>query len=77
MADVFISFAPEDRAWAGTFAGALTAAGFDVLWDLAPGLGQAQRDVEEELDLRQSDHHRLVQRLPEFQLGARCRPGGL
>ncbi len=50
MADVFISFAPEDRAWVGVFAGALTAAGFDVLWDLAPSLGQStQRDVDQEL----------------------------
>lgn len=50
MADVFLSFAPEDRAWVGAFAGALTAAGFDVLWDLAPSLGQStQRDVDEEL----------------------------
>lgn len=50
MADVFISFAPEDRAWVGAFADALTAAGFDVLWDLAPSLGQStQRDVDEEL----------------------------
>lgn len=51
VADVFISFAPEDRAWVGALAGALESAGFDVLWDLAPGLGQAQRDVEEELTL--------------------------
>lgn len=50
MADVFISFAPEDRAWVSAFADALTAAGFDVLWDLAPDLGQStQRDVDEEL----------------------------
>lgn len=52
MADVFISFAPEDRAWVGAFAGALSAAGFDVLWDLAPALGQStQRDVDEELSV--------------------------
>ncbi len=52
MADVFISFAPEDRAWIGAFAGALSAAGFDVLWDLAPALGQStQRDVDEELSV--------------------------
>jgi len=50
VADVFISFAPEDRAWVGAFADALTAAGFDVLWDLAPDLGQStQRDVDQEL----------------------------
>ncbi|MFT3811139.1 MAG: protein kinase [Micropepsaceae bacterium] len=52
MADVFISFAPEDRAWVGVFAGALSDAGFDVLWDLAPALGQStQRDVDEELSV--------------------------
>lgn len=50
MADVFISFAPEDRAWVGAFADALAAAGFDVLWDLAPSLGQAaERDIDDEL----------------------------
>ena len=49
MADVFISFAPEDRVWAGTLARELSSAGFDVLWDLSPGLGEAQRDVEDEL----------------------------
>lgn len=49
MADVFISFAPEDRVWAGTLARELSSVGFDVLWDLSPGLGEAQRDVEDEL----------------------------
>ncbi|MFO1237430.1 MAG: protein kinase [Alphaproteobacteria bacterium] len=51
MADVFISFAPEDRGWVSSLGGALKAAGFDVLWDLAPSLGQAvQRDLEVELE---------------------------
>ena len=50
MADVFISFAPEDRTWVSSLASALGAAGLDVLWDLAPSLGQSvQRDVDEEL----------------------------
>ncbi|BCW88811.1 Serine/threonine-protein kinase PknD [Alphaproteobacteria bacterium SO-S41] len=50
MADVFISFAPEDRGWVSGLAAALETAGLTVLWDLAPSLGQAvQRDVEAEL----------------------------
>ena len=51
MADVFISFAPEDRGWASSLGAALTAAGFDVLWDLAPSFGQSiQRDLEAEME---------------------------
>jgi serine/threonine-protein kinase len=50
VADVFISFAPEDRGWVSGLAASLAAAGLDVLWDLAPSLGQKiQHDVEAEL----------------------------
>ena len=50
MADVFICFAPEDRAWVRALGDALQGAGFSVLWDLSPELGQAaQFDIESEL----------------------------
>ncbi|MCC6920023.1 MAG: protein kinase [Alphaproteobacteria bacterium] len=50
MAQVFISFAPEDRAWVRHLADALTGAGFEVFWDIAPGLGRAMSvDVDAEL----------------------------
>lgn len=50
MAQVFISFAPEDRAWVRHLADALTGAGFEVFWDITPGLGRAVSvDIDAEL----------------------------
>jgi serine/threonine protein kinase len=48
VSDVLVSFAREDRKWAGSLAAALAEAGFSVAWDLRGRAGQSFDTQKEE-----------------------------